>query len=34
MDFKLSFLKEEKIGDWEISSFKIDEFYAKARNLL
>lgn len=33
MDFKLSFLKEEKIGDWEISSFKIDEFYAKARNL-
>lgn len=33
MDFELSFLKEEKIGEWEISSFEIDEFYAKARNL-
>lgn len=33
MDFELSFLKEEKIGEWEISSFEIDEFYAKPRNL-
>lgn len=33
MDFKLNYLNDEKIGDWEISSFKIDEFYAKARNL-
>lgn len=33
MDFELDYLKDEKNGDWEISTFEISESFAKLRNV-